>query len=180
MENPFWKTKSLSAFSDEEWESVCMKCGKCCMQKGEHNGKVLFFNRVCDGLDMKTGLCTRYKSRLCTDCVKVDLHLLQTEPSLLPESCAYRLLLAGKDLPEWHPLISGDPESVRKAGKSVLDVSGVHSEKDFEAEMKLLAERSSAENWSLGRAAEEVCKIGKKYPLRAVESYPTAGSIKLL
>jgi uncharacterized cysteine cluster protein YcgN (CxxCxxCC family) len=37
----------------------------------------------------------------------------------MPTSCAYRLLHEGHALPEWHPLLTGDPESTHKAGMSV-------------------------------------------------------------
>jgi uncharacterized cysteine cluster protein YcgN (CxxCxxCC family) len=37
----------------------------------------------------------------------------------MPQTCAYRLLWEGKSLPDWHPLITGDPDSVHKAGISI-------------------------------------------------------------
>lgn len=37
----------------------------------------------------------------------------------MPQTCAYRLLYEGRELPNWHPLITGDPNSVHEAGQSV-------------------------------------------------------------
>ena len=37
----------------------------------------------------------------------------------MPSTCAYRLLHEGKRLQDWHPLISGDPETVHTARISV-------------------------------------------------------------
>ena len=37
----------------------------------------------------------------------------------MPETCAYKLLDEGKELPYWHPLISENNEAIVKSGNSV-------------------------------------------------------------
>jgi len=50
----------------------------------------------------------------------------------LPKNCAYRLVADGKDIPWWHPLKTGDPDSTRKTGNSVF--GKVVSEDDIDPE----------------------------------------------
>ena len=54
------------------------------------------------------------------DCVSITPKKVRTL-SWLPETCAYRLVDEGNDLAWWHPLVSGDPNSVHEAGISVRD-----------------------------------------------------------
>ena len=49
------------------------------------------------------------------DCVLLTPQSVREIP-WLPPTCAYSLLAQGKDLYWWHPLVSGDPESVHAAG----------------------------------------------------------------
>jgi uncharacterized cysteine cluster protein YcgN (CxxCxxCC family) len=64
------------------------------------------------------------------DCVELDVEEVVTQTyTWLPPTCAYRLLAEGHDLFPWHPLVSGDPESVHRAGVSVRD--RVRSEEDI-------------------------------------------------
>ncbi len=105
-----------------EWESLCDRCGKCCLHKleDEDRGKVYYTNIVCGLLDFDSGQCTRYaeRSQLVPDCITLSIGNI---PQLhwMPGSCAYHLIAEGKDLPEWHPLCSGTPDSVKAAGVSV-------------------------------------------------------------
>lgn len=117
----FWREKTLRQMNREEWESLCDGCGKCCIHKleDEDTGELMATNIACRLLDRRNGRCTDYRNRKAhvPDCVRLTPDLI---PKLdwLPSTCAYLLLHEGKDLPDWHPLITGDPESVHAAGQS--------------------------------------------------------------
>lgn len=108
--------------SRDEWESLCDGCGRCCLHKLEDidSGKLFYTSVVCHLFDDQHCRCTRYKqrTRLVPDCLVLRPDNLD-QINFLPETCAYRLLNEGQDLPAWHPLVSGDPESVHRAGISV-------------------------------------------------------------
>jgi len=52
------------------------------------------------------------------DCVRLTPRNVR-RLSWLPPTCGYRLVAEGRDLYWWHPLISGDPDTVHAAGVSV-------------------------------------------------------------
>jgi len=52
------------------------------------------------------------------DCVRLTPANVR-ELTWLPPSCGYKLVAEGRDLYWWHPLISGDPNTVHEAGVSV-------------------------------------------------------------
>ena len=118
----FWETKSLDEMDSEEWESLCDRCAKCCLIKLEDvdSGELSFTGVACRLLDLKTCACSDYQMRSVrvSDCVRVTSDLAH-DANWLPTTCAYRLLAEGTELPWWHPLISGDPQSVHDAGISV-------------------------------------------------------------
>ncbi|MBE6454629.1 MAG: YcgN family cysteine cluster protein [Alphaproteobacteria bacterium] len=117
----FWSKKELKDLSKEEWELLCDGCGKCCLNKIEIRGKVCFTNARCRFLDENSCLCKIYEHRFekVDDCRDIDLQTVLTEPEILPKTCAYRLLAEGKSLPEWHPLVSGNADSIHDAKMSV-------------------------------------------------------------
>lgn len=121
MRDKFWEMP-LSALDAQEWEALCDGCGKCCIHKveDEDSGRIIATNIACRLLDRQTGRCSNYKGRraFVPDCVRLTLDKVETL-GWLPGTCAYRLRAAGQALPGWHYLISGDPESVHRAGMSV-------------------------------------------------------------
>ena len=119
---PFWKTKTLEQMTREEWESLCDGCGRCCLHKLRHEetNELSFTNVACRLLDLESCRCSDYarRHRRVPDCVGLTAPLLD-QIDWLPPSCAYRRLHNGRDLAWWHPLVSGDPDTVHQAGVSV-------------------------------------------------------------
>jgi hypothetical protein len=121
-DQPFWETTSLKDMSPEQWESLCDGCAKCCLEKfeEEETGRIVYSQVACALLNLGTCRCRDYpnRARRVPDCVTLTPAEL-ARPQWLPETCAYRRLAEGKPLPDWHPLITGDPASVADAGQSV-------------------------------------------------------------
>ena len=53
------------------------------------------------------------------ECVVLTPKTLPKVAYWLPQTCAYKLLHEGKRLYDWHPLLTGDPNSVHAADASV-------------------------------------------------------------
>jgi uncharacterized cysteine cluster protein YcgN (CxxCxxCC family) len=150
MTRPFWETTPLERMTREQWESLCDGCGLCCLVRFEDvdSGEVIPTRVHCRLLDAATCSCSNYpgRKREVPDCISLTPALIP-RLSWMPKSCAYRRLHEGRGLADWHPLISGDPESVHRAGVSVRGQTISESELEHEDDMvdhaapDLLAER---------------------------------------
>lgn len=120
--NKFWETKNLIDMNENEWESLCDKCGKCCVIKLEDfdTQQVHYTNVSCKLLCEKSASCKDYENRksIVPDCIILSPDNLK-DLKWMPETCAYKLLNEGKNLPYWHPLLSGNDKEIVKSGNSV-------------------------------------------------------------
>ncbi|MEJ2059043.1 MAG: YcgN family cysteine cluster protein [Gammaproteobacteria bacterium] len=119
---PFWQDRPLTEFTEAEWESLCDGCGKCCLHKlqDEADDRIYYTDVACRLLDLHSCRCTDYSRRFnrVPDCMQVS----PSQPEVfewLPVTCAYRLLWEGRDLPDWHPLRTGNPLSTHEQGHGI-------------------------------------------------------------
>ena len=123
LRDRYWERVPLKNMTPKEWEALCDGCGKCCLNKleDEESGEVAFTRVACRLLDSETCRCGNYEIRktLVPECVVLNTKTLPDIAYWLPRTCAYKLIYEGQPLYDWHPLISGTPESVHEAGISV-------------------------------------------------------------
>lgn len=127
----FWE-RGLADLSQKEWEALCDGCGKCCLNKleDEETGEVVLTRIACRLFDDQTCRCSNYEDRLkfVPECVVLTPATLPKAAYFMPDTCAYRRLHEGRELPHWHPLLTGDPMSPHTAGASMMDetLSEIH------------------------------------------------------
>jgi len=119
LRSEFWRRFALDDLTRPEWEALCDGCAKCCLIKleDEDTGRVAYTDVACRLLDRDTCRCGNYALRrqLVKGCVVLTRDNIDDVVTWLPATCAYRLVYDGGDLKPWHPLISGDPDSVHRA-----------------------------------------------------------------
>ena len=122
QDKPFWITKTLEEMTQTEWESLCDGCGQCCLIKleDEQSREVYITNVSCHLLDIDTCRCSDYPNR----CARVSTCMQITPKNIrdfcwLPETCAYRCLSEQRSIPDWHPLVTGDQNSVHRHRVSI-------------------------------------------------------------
>ena len=119
---PFWEHKTLEEMTREEWESLCDGCGRCCLVKiqDDDTDEIHLTRLSCRLLDVGSCRCRDYPNRhkQVPDCIAIDPEKVRSL-SWLPSTCGYRRIEEGRGLAAWHPLVSGSPDTVHKAGISV-------------------------------------------------------------
>lgn len=132
----FWQTKTLQEMSRREWESLCDGCGKCCLQKleDEEDESVYYTSVVCQYMTDDCR-CSEYQNRqkLVPNCIWLKPEDVDSF-FWLPSTCAYRLIAEGKPLPDWHPLVSGDPQRIHAVNVSVTSLNLVRDNEVTEEE----------------------------------------------
>ena len=119
----YWERKKLRDLNDREWEALCDGCGKCCLNKleDEDTGEVVLTRVACRLFDDATCRCTQYDIRhqFVPECIVLRPDTIDRHLYWLPQTCAYRLVHQGRPLFDWHPLISGTPDTVHDAAVSM-------------------------------------------------------------
>ncbi|MEY1662181.1 YcgN family cysteine cluster protein [Isoalcanivorax beigongshangi] len=117
----FWERFALSELTPPEWEALCDGCGRCCVIKllDDNTEQLHYTSLACRLLDAGSARCRDYGDRFrqVPGCVAVTPEIAGQD--WLPATCAYRRLARSQRLPDWHPLLTGDPASVEAAGYSV-------------------------------------------------------------
>lgn len=111
----------------EEWESLCDDCGLCCLVRleDEDSGEIFETNVICRHYDCTNWRCSKYSERSVVEhgCVKLTPDLVR-KYDWLPDSCAYRVILRGEDLPGSHPLVRIPNAESTQAPDSVRQIAG--------------------------------------------------------
>lgn len=114
----------MAEMSPSEWESLCDNCGKCCCIRLEDDvtADIYITDVACKLFDPASCKCTDYANRSLKvpDCVTLTKDNV-AQLKWMPQTCAYRLISEGKDLPDYHHLISGSRETIHEVGMSVQD-----------------------------------------------------------
>jgi len=101
---------------------ACDGCGKCCCIRleDEETAAIYITDVACKLFDPATCQCTDYPNRSTKvpDCVTLTSDNV-AQLKWMPQTCAYRLISEGTDLPDYHHLVSGSQDTIHEAGMSV-------------------------------------------------------------
>lgn len=125
----------MAEMSHDEWENLCDGCAKCCcIRLEDEDTEAIYITDVsCKLLDGDRCRCTNYtnRKRYVPDCVTLTPDNVAAL-KWMPQTCAYRLISEGKDLPYYHHLVSGSRQTIHDVGMSVKNAvtSEIHVTED--------------------------------------------------
>jgi len=92
----------------EKWESLCCRCGRCCYEKVDFEGRIYYTELPCEFLDTETNLCRVYTERDVKrpGCVRLTDEILPK--GIMPADCPYVSDIDNYPAPTL--LDDGDPE----------------------------------------------------------------------
>lgn len=92
----------------EKWESICCRCGRCCYEKVDFEGRIYYTELPCEFLDTETNLCRVYTERDVKrpGCVRLTDEILPK--GIMPADCPYVSDIENYPAPTL--LDDGDPE----------------------------------------------------------------------
>lgn len=72
-----------------EWEEVCKRCGRCCYEKLDYQGRIYYTDVPCLHLDVELNQCRIYgqRSELHPECAQLTPELVAA--GILPADCPY-------------------------------------------------------------------------------------------
>ena len=75
--------------SEQDWDAICSKCGRCCYEKIDFEGRIYYTELPCEFFDLETKLCRVYAERDVKrpGCVRLTPEHLNK--GFLPEDCPY-------------------------------------------------------------------------------------------
>ena len=83
------KPSTKSKISRKAWEEICERCGRCCYEKIDCQGKIYYTQIPCEYLDLNTRQCRIYPQREQHRCGCVVLTPELLKQGLLPADCPY-------------------------------------------------------------------------------------------
>lgn len=83
-----------------QWEAICQQCGRCCYEKLDYHGKIIYTNQPCVHLDTTINRCRIYadRSALNPECAQLTPELIAA--GILPADCPYVAGLVDYKAPE--------------------------------------------------------------------------------
>ena len=101
---------SWDNLTDEQWEKICKRCGKCCLitVQDEDTDEIYHTNVLCRYYDQQNKLCRIYEKRcqVVPECLKLTKDNVDKLP-FMPQSCAYRRLFESDYIDKKWPSLNG-------------------------------------------------------------------------